>query len=73
MTFNKKKQKKLDNPDWHSHSWLTTEEYAQSLDNYSKVSIWGGEVGLVYSVILSMMRSIEERGATARIIFWFDN
>jgi len=63
----------VDHPDWHSHSWLTTEEYAQALDNYYEVSIWGGEVGLVYSVILSMMRSIEERGATARIIFWFDN
>jgi len=63
----------VDHPDWHSHSWLTTDEYTEALENYSKLNDWGGEIAIGYDVILSIMRTIESRGAEARLVFWFDN
>lgn len=68
----------VDHPDWHSHSWVTAEEYAQVLENYKKLSErfndgLGGNYNLGYDIILSMMRTIESRGAEPRLVFWFDN
>lgn len=51
-------------PDWHSHSWLTTEEYAKSVEDSGEFE---------YLAILAAMQSFEENGCAARLVFWFDN
>lgn len=62
-----------DHPDWHSHSWLTTNEYAKVLRNYkADKNNWGGIVE--YEAILAAMKHLEKgKDIEARIIFWFDN
>lgn len=52
--------------DWHSHSWLTADEFEEALTRASKQ--W--EVPKEYRAALATMR---ELGSTARIVFWFDN
>ena len=54
----------ISNPDWHTHSWLTTDEYAAAIEGSSEPE---------YAAILAAMRSFEENGFQARIVFWFDN
>lgn len=54
----------VSNPDWHSHSWLTTDEYASVVEGTGEPE---------YEAVLAAMRSFEEGGAKARIVFWFDN
>ncbi len=54
----------VSNPDWHTHSWLTTDEYASVVEGVGEPE---------YEAILAAMRSFEEGGAKARIVFWFDN
>lgn len=59
-------------PDWHSHSWLTTRQYAKVLKIYETMpDNWGGV--LEYEALLAMMRYFEKKGYKARIVFWFDN
>lgn len=53
-------------PDWHSHSWLTTKEFAAALGEYV-------EVEPEYEAVLASMKKFEELGFEARIVFWFDN
>ena len=64
-----------ENPNWHSHSWLTTEEYEKALDNYaalSKDESWG--YPLEYRALLAAMKALEHGGETiARVVFWFDS
>lgn len=61
----------IDHPDWHSHSWLTPDEYAQVLGRY--LIEFSHTPGIEYEVMLDLMRALEERGATVRLVFWFDN
>ncbi len=65
----------VSHPDWHSHSWLTTEEYEKALKNYqdlSKEISWGEAIE--YKALLSAMKELESTGDyVARIVFWFDN
>lgn len=66
---------RVDHPDWHSHSWLTTEEYEAALQEYEKLAgsdeYWG--VPATYKAVLAAMKSFESDGQIARVIFWFDN
>lgn len=66
----------VENPDWHSHSWLTTEEYEKALeyrDSAKGEDGYGYEVSPVYKVLLSSMKQLEEYGYICRLVFWFDN
>lgn len=54
----------VSNPDWHSHSWLTPDEYAVAIGDSGEPE---------YDAILAAMRSFEENGFQARIVFWFDS
>ena len=63
---------RVTNPDWHSHSWLTSDELSQCVDKYRTIpdvkkapSEWVG--------ILAAMKAIEENGDQTRVVFWFDN
>jgi hypothetical protein len=59
-------------PDWHSFSWLTTEEYAQALRWYSSQVRY--KAGLEYRALLKLMKALEDNGKNdVRIVFWFDN
>ena len=60
-------------PDWHSHTWLTTQELAQAYRWYKKVSEGYG-IGLEYRVLLKMMKELEDKGKNeVVVVFWFDN
>lgn len=55
-------------PDWHTHSWLTTDEYARAIRKVGKPS-----EEPEYYAILAAMRQFEAAGFDARLVFWFDN
>lgn len=55
------------NPDWHSHSWLTPNEFEQALNEIKP------EKAFEYFVVLDALRSFEKQGCQARLVFWFDN
>jgi len=59
-------------PDWHNHSWLTTEELAQAYRWLKKYEKRGP--GLEYRVLLKMMKALEDNGKNeVVVVFWFDN
>lgn len=64
-------------PDWHSHSWMTIEEYKQALKwykEYAKEDGIEGGVPFDYKVILKVMKVLENNGRNdVLLIFWFDN
>jgi hypothetical protein len=68
---------KVDHPDWHSHSWMTIEEYKQALKwykEYAKEDGIEGGVPFDYKVILKVMKVLENNGRNdVLLIFWFDN
>jgi len=51
-------------PDWHSHSWLTTAEL---------IEVIGEDIGPEYKAVIAAMQSLESSGHEARLVFWFDN
>jgi hypothetical protein len=53
-------------PDWHSHSWLTPDEFETCINSIE-------DVDSPYKAVLAVMRSFEAQGERARIVFWFDN
>lgn len=60
----------VEHPDWHSHSWLTTDEYREALKFYATCEDYPLSE---YQVILAAMEKFEAMGSDARIVFWFDN
>lgn len=59
-------------PNWHTPSWLTTDEFAAAIDAYEKDDHQWGEP-IEYKALLAAMRVLESNGNQARIVFWFDN
>lgn len=55
----------ISHPDWHSHSWLTPEEFAQAINDI--------DVTPDYVACLAAMMALHNRGWKSRIVFWFDN
>ena len=58
-------------PDWHSKSWLTTQEFEEALSDTKIQYTKEEEPG--YHAVLGSMKAYEEAGFEARIVFWFDN
>jgi hypothetical protein len=58
--------------DLHSHSWLTHDELAQCLAEYTLKAEWG-PYSVVWDAILAAMRAFQERGQPTRLVFAFDN
>jgi hypothetical protein len=56
----------VSNPDHHTHSWLTTEEFAQVLG-------FVNGVGIEYRALLAAMYVLNQDEYEARVVFWFDN
>ena len=63
----------VEHPDWHSHSWLTTEEYEKALEIYSEDPNGWGNISVEYKAILSVMKTLEINDCVPRLVFWFDN
>ena len=60
-------------PDWHSHSWLTADELRQVIEKYNSLKPASWMVPAEIVAICNAMRSLEESGYEARLVFWFDN
>lgn len=56
----------ITHPDWHSHSWLSPDEYQRALEASENPSP-------DYRAVLAALRSLEQSGCEARVVFWFDN
>lgn len=73
------KSKVLTHPDYHSASWMTTEEFEECFKQvFVRKNKNGEEVKLQYYFdfykLLLTMQTLEEDGLyEVRIIFWFDN
>ena len=61
----------IEHPDWHSHTWLTLEEYKQALTKYDELADY--EIAVDYKLILSVLEKLEAEGYDARLVIWFDN
>jgi hypothetical protein len=67
-------KKQVTQPDWHSHSWLTPDEWQAALFRRGEAVQGGwGQYDPEYDALLAAMRAFESRGGMARIVFWFDN
>lgn len=78
IVMNDGKPYKITHPDWHSHSWLTLDEFKSVLDAYEakcKESIQNDNFrwGVEYRALYASMKSLSDEGFETRLIFWFDN
>lgn len=62
---------KVENPDWHSKSWLTTNEFEKQLEIYNNEP--GDYREPEYMAILAAMKELENHNNECRVVFWFDN
>lgn len=59
-------------PDAHTPSWLTADEFEQALNEYA-VRNRNRDVGNDYRAVLAALRALETKSIGARVVFWFDN
>lgn len=57
----------IEHPDWHSHSWLTADEFAKCID------LCDTPPQAEYFAVLAAMRELTAHGQQSRVVFWFDN
>lgn len=62
----------VSHPDWHSHSWLSAEEFEKALALYYEKSDLNFKQP-EYEALLASMKKFIELGFECRIVFWFDN
>lgn len=58
-------------PDWHTHSWVTADEWAEALRRYDVQ--YKDDREPEYRAMLAALRSLEADGNETRVVFWFDN
>ena len=58
------------NPDWHTPTWMTSEEYSAVLDKYFQTT---GYRAAEYEAVLAAMQTLEKYDREVRVVFWFDN
>jgi hypothetical protein len=56
-------------PDWHSHSWVTSKEFEDALSIIKNVPQSEPE----YVAMLCALKGLEGMGFETRVVFWFDN
>ena len=66
-----KDEKHISNPDHHSHSWVSLQEYEKALSELSGIIKY--KLAVEYFAVLSAMKTIAENGYEVRLVFWFDN
>lgn len=70
---------KIDNPDWHTHSWLTPEEFDRVIAAYEAKYVTGEHAtenrrwSAEYHALSAAMKSLQTFGLKVRLVFWFDN
>jgi len=62
----------VDDPDWHSHTWLTLEELEKAINEYKEITNSQAGIGL-YIAVKDMMKSMQSNGIESRLVIWFDN
>lgn len=62
-------EKWVTHPDWHSHSWCNADEIEEALKDPNVEAMREVE----YVAIVAVLRSFEQQGYLARLVFWFDN
>lgn len=62
---------RVSNPDHHTHSWLSTEELGHCIAKHMEIADYSLDIG--WLSLFTAMKTIEENGGKARIVFWFDN
>lgn len=70
--YRDEKKEQVSHPDWHSHSWMTPEEWALAIDTYV-TNHPNFQLDTEYFVLAAMMNTFVQHGKKARIVFWFDN
>jgi len=59
------------NPDYHSHPWLSVEEYEQAIKELQTVIKY--KLNVNYFAVLAAMKFLQDNGYEVRLVFWFDN
>jgi hypothetical protein len=62
---------KVENPDWHTHSWLSVDEFEKAMEIYKSKAEYS--IYVKYEAILAAMKKLAEFDNEVRIVFWFDN
>ena len=58
-------------PDWHSHSWLTLDEFSQALEKKVEGQTYSHDPE--YFALVEAAKVLEKAGNEVRFVFWFDN
>jgi len=61
----------VDDPDWHTDTWLSLIEYKQALKYYKDIT--NEEPSADYLSILAVMNVFHNTGYETRLVIWFDN
>jgi hypothetical protein len=69
--------RRVTNPDWHSHTWLTPAEFRQCLQTMEEKAAaepdnWGN-IDHRYYAVAAALEALEGEGREARAVIWFDN
>jgi hypothetical protein len=65
-------EKFVSHPDWHSHTWLTVDEYQRVIERYSEE--FHEPPGVEYMALFAAMRVLRQGDKNdVRVICWFDN
>lgn len=58
--------KYVTHPDWHSHTWLTLEEWRAALAR-------APDHDLEYDAVTAVLETLSRHRRPVRVVFWFDN
>lgn len=65
---------RVSHPDWHSHSWMSVNEFGKVLKSATSGDKQdGNNPGDEYFALLAATKELKKRGNEVRIVFWFDN
>lgn len=72
IIYHNEKPTWVTDPDSHSHSWLTANEFSKAVEQLKEAR---KEVSISddYILIETVLKKLVELGYDARIVFWFDN
>jgi hypothetical protein len=64
----------ITDPDWHSFTWLTSEELLEALKRYETLNNDGYQSRpTMYYALLGTMKALEAEGFETRLVLWVDN
>ena len=66
------KPERVAHPDWHTHSWLTPDEFALAIEEARGDGAYPRDMA-EYDALHAAMVSLVMSGHEVRLVFWFDN